>query len=180
MPRWPKYEGTIPEGMKWCPQGRHLAAVNEFGKAKSNPDGLCNSCKECVRTRKRKLHDWTERASASAPKGQKWCSDHKGYKDFPDFHRGQSICKDCSKIRESKRDQYLRYGIDRREFENIRSSQNNQCASCEDELVRPHLDHCHDTGKIRGILCHHCNVALGFLRDDPRRVRSLLRYIEES
>lgn len=41
------------------------------------------------------------------------------------------------------------------------------------------IDHCHDTGKVRGCLCHGCNVALGFVCEDPNRLRQLANYIEQ-
>lgn len=61
--------------------------------------------------------------------------------------------------------------------------QHNECASCGVELLKlpkrqVHLDHCHKTSKIRGILCHHCNAALGFMGDDPDKIRKLAKYIE--
>lgn len=40
------------------------------------------------------------------------------------------------------------------------------------------VDHDHKTGKVRGLLCNGCNVALGHLKDDPERVRRLLVYIQ--
>ena len=40
------------------------------------------------------------------------------------------------------------------------------------------VDHNHDTGLIRGTLCHGCNVALGFVRENPETLRALARYIE--
>jgi hypothetical protein len=43
-----------------------------------------------------------------------------------------------------------------------------------------HIDHDHDTGKVRGVLCHHCNVALGMARSDPRVLRGLISYIERT
>lgn len=39
------------------------------------------------------------------------------------------------------------------------------------------VDHCHQTGALRGLLCSHCNTALGFLYDDPRRIIGLLDYL---
>ncbi len=49
------------------------------------------------------------------------------------------------------------------------------CGSLEDLKV----DHCHETGEIRGVLCHHCNVALGHMRDDPERLRKAADYLEK-
>jgi hypothetical protein len=51
------------------------------------------------------------------------------------------------------------------------------CAICGTER---HLgvDHCHVTMRVRGLLCRHCNLALGYLRDDPRRVTAALTYLQ--
>jgi hypothetical protein len=40
------------------------------------------------------------------------------------------------------------------------------------------VDHDHKTGKVRGILCHKCNIALGLIGDDPARARALANYLE--
>ncbi len=42
------------------------------------------------------------------------------------------------------------------------------------------IDHCHDTEKPRGLLCHKCNTALGLLDDDSQRMLNLIRYLERS
>ena len=42
------------------------------------------------------------------------------------------------------------------------------------------IDHCHDSKKPRGLLCHKCNTALGLLDDDSQRMLNLIRYLERS
>jgi len=52
------------------------------------------------------------------------------------------------------------------------------CEITEEESYRPLMvDHDHKTGKIRGILCNNCNLALGLLSDDPNRAQKLIDYI---
>ncbi|HET8911198.1 MAG TPA: endonuclease VII domain-containing protein, partial [Ktedonobacteraceae bacterium] len=63
------------------------------------------------------------------------------------------------------------------------------CASCgcTETSVDPRtgtslrlcVDHNHVTGEIRGLLCHGCNIALGYLQEDPRRIKCLLKYAKE-
>ena len=57
-----------------------------------------------------------------------------------------------------------------------------QCANpaCRATDRRLCIDHCHDTKKPRGLLCHKCNTALGLLDDDSQRMLNLIRYLERS
>lgn len=63
----------------------------------------------------------------------------------------------------------------------IRAAQGNRCAACCDILgAAPrdsHWDHCHATGKLRGVLCRPCNMALGHIFDDPIRLALLHNYL---
>lgn len=72
-----------------------------------------------------------------------------------------------------------RYGIDTDEFDRIRDAQGGACAVCG---VRPTgnlcVDHCHATGRVRGLLCHHCNKAIGLLRDSPEACRRAAEYLQ--
>jgi hypothetical protein len=47
----------------------------------------------------------------------------------------------------------------------------------QNKYNKPHVDHNHDTGEVRGILCGYCNVALGFLRENPDAILRLRDYI---
>jgi len=83
----------------------------------------------------------------------------------PDFHR--------------KRNLKATFGLEWEDYQAMLEQQGHRCASCRLEFERtPHVDHNHRTDRIRAILCHRCNTALGQLRDDPYRVRALLTYIK--
>lgn len=57
------------------------------------------------------------------------------------------------------------------------------CAICGKDIREGaklvHIDHCHETGAIRGILCHNCNVGLGHFKDSVDRLQSAIDYLEE-
>lgn len=74
-----------------------------------------------------------------------------------------------------------KYGITLEEYNQLKDS-SNQCHICNTEFgekLRKNLDHCHATGKIRGILCQQCNVGIGCLKDDIERLSSAIEYIKK-
>jgi nitrate/TMAO reductase-like tetraheme cytochrome c subunit len=73
------------------------------------------------------------------------------------------------------------YGITQSEYELLFESQNGECAICHvhqnDLKVRLAVDHCHETNRIRGLLCRSCNTAIGHLRDDVNILQSAIKYL---
>ena len=63
----------------------------------------------------------------------------------------------------------------------LREYQNNECPLCKVKFKTDsdyHVDHCHQTNKIRGLLCPSCNKALGLFKDDPNTLRRAATYVE--
>ena len=81
------------------------------------------------------------------------------------------------------RNQYLKrkYGITLQEYEEMFARQNELCALCgnENKAKRWHLDHDHATNKVRAILCHHCNLMIGYARDNQKVLASAIEYLEK-
>lgn len=101
-------------------------------------------------------------------------------------------CKVCSNERRKsylakdprRRKKYaLRYnfGMTLEEFDALLEKQDGKCAICRrDPGSRSlHVDHNHETGAIRSLLCHGCNTALGLLMEDPEIGRALVAYMED-
>lgn len=103
---------------------------------------------------------------------------HLGFKHKPDgFTRNKNRP-------EVQREWNLRknYGIGLAEYEALLVFQGGRCAVCPatvaDSSTRSlHVDHDHQTGQIRGLLCSHCNRALGNVKDDPDRLLRLAAYL---
>jgi hypothetical protein len=68
-------------------------------------------------------------------------------------------------------------GTNRRARLRLEQAQGGLCAICGDDGPLEY-DHNHVTGEPRGALCHGCNSGLGFFRDDPKRLRAAIRYLE--
>lgn len=108
-------------------------------------------------------------------------------------------CQSCSNAYErerwarlslaDKKTRHLKskYGLDYEWFTRTLKDQNTSCKICGVGLVldanssnRACVDHSHNTGKVRGILCNHCNRAIGLLKDDVEILRNALSYLEKN
>ena len=81
-----------------------------------------------------------------------------------------------------KHDIKKKYGITDDEYHLLNESQNYVCAICkksDGRGARLAIDHCHETGKIRGLLCRTCNVAIGYLNDDITLLESAISYLKK-
>jgi hypothetical protein len=87
-----------------------------------------------------------------------------------------------SAARPWKRREY-KFGLSQEAFDAILQTQKFVCASCKTDLrviqsKNVHVDHCHATKRIRGILCHSCNTSLGLMKEDSNLLLGLISYIE--
>jgi hypothetical protein len=74
-----------------------------------------------------------------------------------------------------------RYGLTPEQVTAMVEAQGFRCAACPRDVTNvPCVDHCHTTGKVRGILCRKCNIALGHADDNPQTLRALADYLETS
>jgi hypothetical protein len=71
-----------------------------------------------------------------------------------------------------------RYGLSLADYRALQAGQGNACAICRKVTRALCIDHCHVTGRVRGLLCRSCNSALGFYADDPRLLRAALAYLQ--
>lgn len=83
---------------------------------------------------------------------------------------------------EDRKDDRLsrRYGISLDDFSRMLEEQNNSCWICEIEFPATRsikVDHCHDSGNVRGLLCHLCNTGLGSFQDQTVRLNRAVEYL---
>ena len=95
-------------------------------------------------------------------------------------------CKPCfNKTKKYSPDRQRRYklkhfyGITPEEYDQMLEEQNG-CGICGKKFSSYHVDHCHDTGKVRGILCHNCNIMLGHSFDDITTLTNAITYLARS
>lgn len=112
----------------------------------------------------------------------RWCSEIFS-PNAPSHLYCSNQCKD-----KGLADNYYKnnYGSSLKEVETLLEKQNNLCFICEEmgfkmnEHVHSplNLDHCHSTGVVRGLLCHNCNRALGLFKDNIKRLKRAISYLE--
>lgn len=133
---------------KTCADCKLLKDPEEFHVNRATGDGRHYYCKKCQNKR-----------------GNKW--------------RTENLDKARAAVRKSYRKNYTKqvYGIDRARYETMLEKQKGKCPICRKKLKRPSIDHCHSTGKVRGVLCRHCNSSLSVFENDPDAVLRLIDYL---
>ncbi len=113
----------------------------------------------------------------------------KEYKPLSEFwkHGRENYCKACKKLKrnpEVYKRAYLKhfYNLPLEKYNKMFEEQNGCCAICNGHQSTfkkaLHVDHDHETGKIRGLLCNSCNKGIGFLLDDSKILLSASQYLK--
>ena len=98
-------------------------------------------------------------------------------KNHPDLKRAAEL-----RLKQAEYDFKRHFGLPFSVKRDMFADQNGRCANLGCQKVLPsvykaHCDHDHDTSKIRGLLCHGCNVALGSVGDNPHKLEGLKQYL---
>ena len=183
---------------KECRACFKVLPLTDFQKKKERPGGRLPRCKQCV---KEEVH--IQKDTAVQDTGVKKCSKCKETKDVSQFNKRvnratgiQSQCKACisaSKVYDPEKSrQWLlkKYGINQEIFDELLNSQNNSCAICKVHINDAYkdasrkaqlcVDHCHTTGKVRGLLCDKCNRGIGLLQDNLSILKNAVIYLEKN
>lgn len=145
--------------MKICKKCKQEKPLTEFHKDSSHKDGLRLDCKEC---RKPVVAAYYRRNSLR----------------IKQRNLTQAQRRRANTLRYA-------YGINTENYEQLFIKQNGKCAICgkpEERKGSAYLcvDHCHKTGKVRGLLCHKCNSGIGKLNDDVTLLKNAISYLEYS
>lgn len=120
----------------------------------------------------------------------KRCAKCKMTKPVTEFNKSvnakdglQCYCRDCQKECRGEGDYMLRwtYGISLEDKRRMIDEQGGVCFTCKKPFTstnKTHVDHCHETEKIRGILCSNCNTTLGLVYESPAILQNMIDYLE--
>lgn len=133
---------------KSCPMCGEIKERSEFYKWKSRQDGLTAYCKICFNSR-----------------NKKWMSENSD--KLPTLEERRIYSRK------------INFNISREDYQQMLVNQNNSCAICKKEIGwEAAVDHCHTTGKIRGLLCRNCNLGLGGFKDNIETIRKAIEYVK--
>lgn len=138
--------------MKKCSQCGEVKENSCFIKSNKTLSGLTSECKNCK----------------------------KKYTINKEYHK-EYYQRNKEEINNKNRNNHLRrtYGISTEQYEQLKRNQNGKCAICGgDPTSTLHVDHCHMTGAIRGLLCNTCNSGLGKLKDSTDLLQKAIKYLE--
>lgn len=147
-------------GVKRCSMCKKDKPLSGFSKNRSRSDGLRAYCKDCA-----------------SVVDKKWRIEN------PEKSRRISKTSYDRHMTPEKRFNYKLkhvYNLKREDFDKMYDTQNGKCKLCYKEIkaqVQSHVDHNHDTGVIRGLLCSKCNLGLGHFYDNSDVLVRASKYI---
>lgn len=167
--------------MKKCIRCNEFKDLNEFFKNWRSADGLAYSCKICRKEGTDKYNN--ENRDKLNEKNRKRYyenrkSDNKRTREY--YKRNKEKCRNMDLIRI--------YGITIDQYNEMVEKQNNKCLIClkpetrvqKGKIRRLCVDHCHKTGKVRGLLCCNCNRGLGAFSDDIQSLLNAIQYLKSN
>ena len=150
--------------IKKCKKCKTNKNLSEFYRDKLKQDGRVDTCKVCASVYYRKHYQLNK----------------DKYREWQIKNRN----KDLEKYRKYYRDYQLKknFNLTPEQYESMFDKQDRKCAICKREKSKSRMavDHCHKTGKIRGILCLYCNRGLGLFQDDIELLKISIKYLKNN
>jgi hypothetical protein len=178
---------------KICTKCLKRKTLDHFCKARRNKDGLyfwCNDCRKQYRIdNKEKIKEGNRKSylkyhEKRLKARQKYNKEHR--EERIKYLREKNL-KEPNYFRNSRLKNL--FGITYLEYQKILKKQNNVCAICgnteslkdvwSNGIRSLAVDHCHETNKVRGLLCGNCNTALGKFKDNIKLMKKAIKYLEK-
>lgn len=166
--------------MKVCGACKQRKSVSEFNKHYGKPRSECKPCHSASSKR------WNDKNKDHRSKYVKvWHAENKA---VVSGHK-RKYEQNMSPEQKARRKDYhywrhlrLNYGVTPEIYAAMLKAQGGLCALCckpgrTGRNGKMDVDHCHTTGRVRGLLCRHCNIALGILGDTPERMEIVMTYV---
>ena len=159
--------------MKKCSKCKVEKSITEFSKNKDCRGGIRNSCRACNNEHNRQYRQTHKKEIAITTALYRQLNKEK-------------IVEYARAHKENRADYHLQrnHGLSMGQVREMFSSQRGKCLVCEKQMNmegrnsgRAHVDHNHQTGKNRGLICDNCNRGLGFFHDNIRSLKNAIIYL---
>jgi hypothetical protein len=169
--------------VKQCPEcarnGEGPKPLSDFNRSTQSKDGLQSWCRACLKQQHAKNRE------VNNARNKKWREDNleKMLAFGRKWRKRNPIAVTAKSLRQE-------YGLTLDAYQRIYDEQNGRCAICvvpitsqitetrnPDRTQVAHVDHCHETNVVRGLLCFHCNVGLGKFKDSATNLLAAARYL---
>jgi hypothetical protein len=164
-------------GEKRCSKCCQFKSLDDYHSSIGSSDGRQARCKPCKLEANRV---WRQANKGKVAKSKK----NYAFRNWEAIrkHRREYMAGRKVEATEYRRRWNLakRYGITIDQFTEMLDSQGGRCAVCGAEGGRQVVDHDHETGMVRGILCVRCNVSIGGLGDSVEGLMLAVRYLEKA
>lgn len=159
--------------MKICTVCNTPKELFEFHKDRSSRDGLRPTCKACTSAQNKKI------GLDGLTPTERWHKNHPGYSKTvgPDGLNPFQRWYRKNLLRHPEYRRIRKYGLTAEQFTALLSSQGDACAICRNIEQKWCVDHDHDSGVVRAILCRYCNLALGNLNDSAALATAAAEYL---
>lgn len=141
-------------------------------KAQFNEQGIrIKKCPKCGETKDVSQWNWKDKEHTTLSSYCISCDNVR-----KKLHARKFFSKPENRAKENLRQRLWKRGLSFEEYDQMMISANHSCQICKspDDLI---IDHCHDTEKVRGILCWSCNVALGHFKDNESHLKEAINYL---
>ena len=147
--------------MKTCSSCKETKDFFAFYKDSTKKEGVTSFCRPCQKTSR--LNRYRANSKDEKLKFKNYYQQNKDkYKEYA----------------------LKKYGLTKQDFEDLLVKQDYSCKICkvkEDTLDRGlFVDHCHTTGRVRGLLCRSCNTLLGMAKDNEETLKAAIEYLKEN
>jgi len=161
--------------MKQCTKCKQIKELKDFTKNKRHNDGLNYRCKNCNNIYERKYRQNSHSKELTKIRNKQFRKENPNY-----FREYEKKHPNKSKNRWLKRN----FNITLEIYNKFLEEQNYCCKIClknNNEFKQAlSVDHCHKTGKIRGLLCYNCNRGIGLLQDDFKICMKAAEYLKNT
>lgn len=164
---------------KICSRCKKNKTLDKFHKnsRRNHKDGRNTVCAECCREKEKQ----SVKKSKYVAKFRK-CTTCKKVKPAKDFHKNKGkrggLCEGCKDCR-NRQIVEKRHGLENGGLKEMKEKCDYKCEICMKKLPLA-VDHCHESGKIRGMLCINCNNGLGRFKDNVKYLKNAIKYLKEN